>query len=232
MIAIRKSGERGQSRTAWLDSKHSFSFAGYNDPDWMEFRTLRVLNEDRVEPGAGFGMHGHNEMEIVSYVVSGALEHRDSLGNGSVLRAGDVQCMTAGTGIRHSEMNPSQQETVHFLQVWILPETHGLQPGYEERNFAEREKEETLRLIVSPHGGEGSLRIHQDFELYASVLDSGRSVEHAMRPGRHGWVQVIKGVAALNGVRLEHGDGAAVSDETALRLEGVERTELLLFDLS
>ena len=232
MIQLRKSSERGHARHGWLDSRHTFSFADYQDPRQMGFRTLRVINEDRVEPGQGFGTHGHRDMEIVTYVLSGALEHRDSLGNGSVIRPGDVQRMSAGTGIEHSEFNASQSERVHFLQIWILPERTGLAPGYEQKHFDAASRRDALRLVASQDGRDGSVRVHQDVALYGALADAGQPLELPLRPGRHAWVQVARGALSLNGVDLLAGDGAAASDERSLRLLAREPSEFLLFDLA
>jgi hypothetical protein len=198
----------------------------------MGFRDLRVINEDRVQPERGFGTHSHRDMEIVSYVLAGALAHEDSLGTGSVIRPGDVQRMSAGTGVSHSEFNHSASELVHFLQIWILPEREGLPPSYEQKHFPAAERTGALRLVASPDGRSGSIRIHQDVELYATLLGAGDTVEHALRPGRHAWLQVARGSCELNGVPLEAGDGAAVSGETALRIRGSGDAELLLLDLA
>jgi redox-sensitive bicupin YhaK (pirin superfamily) len=232
MITLRKSHERGRAEHGWLDSRHTFSFAGYHDPEHMGFRDLRVINEDRVEPARGFGTHAHRDMEIVSYVLAGELAHRDSLGNGSVIRPGDVQRMSAGTGVTHSELNPSPGEPVHFLQVWILPEKDGLRPSYEQRHFPAAERTGRLRLVASRDARDGSLRVHQDADVYASLLDRGDAVTHALRPGRHAWLQLARGRCAVNGVALEAGDGAAISGEAQLRIDGAEGAELLLFDLA
>jgi len=232
MISVRKAQERGHARHGWLESFHTFSFAGYHDPEHMGFRDLRVINEDRVQPKRGFGTHSHRDMEIVSYVLAGALEHKDSLGTGSVIRPGDVQRMTAGTGVSHSEFNHSASELVHFLQIWILPEREGLPPSYEQKHFPAEERADALRLVASPDGRDGSVRIHQEVELYAALLTAGATVAHTLRPGRHAWLQVARGSCALNGVPLEGGDGAAVSDEMALRITASSDAELLLFDLA
>jgi len=232
MIRFRKSTERGHARHGWLESYHTFSFAGYHDPRHMGFRDLRVINEDRVQPQRGFGTHSHRDMEIVSYVLEGALEHKDSLGIGSVIRPGDVQRMSAGTGVSHSEFNPSATELVHFLQIWILPAREGLEPSYEQKHFASAERRGALRLVLSKNGRLGSLRIHQDVDLFATQLGAGDAVEHALRPSRHAWVQLARGRCELNGIPLEVGDGAAVSEETTLRLTGAKDAEVLLFDLS
>jgi redox-sensitive bicupin YhaK (pirin superfamily) len=232
MITVRPTSERGHVARGWLDSYFTFSFADYHDPRHMGFRSLRVINEDRVQPGTGFGMHPHRDMEILTYVLEGALEHRDSLGTGSVIRPGDVQRMSAGTGIVHSEANPSSSEPVHLLQIWILPERAGIAPGYEQRAFPEDERRGRLRLLASRDGREGSLTIHQDTELYATLLAAGESVTHHLRPDRHAWVQVARGAVTLNGKPLRAGDGAAVSDEEVVTLSASEGSEVLLFDLS
>jgi len=232
MITLRKAQERGHARHGWLESFHTFSFADYYDPKHMGFRELRVINEDRVQPQRGFGTHSHRDMEIVSYVLEGALEHKDSLGTGSVIRPGDVQRMSAGTGVAHSEFNHSATELVHFLQIWILPERDGLAPSYEQKHFPAAERQGALRLVASPDARDGSVRIHQDVELYASLLGAGESVAHTLRPGRHAWLQVARGHCTLNGTPLEAGDGAAVSGETSLQLAGARDAEVLLFDLS
>jgi quercetin 2,3-dioxygenase len=232
MIKVRKAGERGHFNFGWLDTYHSFSFGDYYDPRHMGFRSLRVINEDFVSPGAGFPTHGHRDMEIVTYILAGGLSHRDSMGNGSVIRPGDVQRMSAGTGVLHSEFNDSEDEPVHLLQIWILPAEQGIAPGYEQTAFAEEERRGRLRLVASPDGREGSVRIHQDASLYASVLDAGARVEHELRPGRHAWLQVARGAVELNGQALGQGDGAAVSDETRLSVAAAEASEVLLFDLN
>jgi redox-sensitive bicupin YhaK (pirin superfamily) len=232
MITLRPSRERGHAQHGWLDSYHTFSFADYYDPAHMGFRDLRVINEDRVQPGKGFATHAHKDMEIISYVLEGALEHKDSLGTGSVIRPGDVQRMTAGTGVRHSEYNQSKSDLVHFLQIWILPERTGLQPGYEQKHFPDAEKHNTLRLIASRQGRDGSVTIHQDVDVYAAGLDSGASVTHRLRPQRHAWVQVARGSLTLNDQRLDAGDGAAVSAEPVLGITAAGVAEILLFDLA
>jgi redox-sensitive bicupin YhaK (pirin superfamily) len=232
MIRIRRSSDRGRADFGWLDSRHTFSFGEYHDPEHMGFRDLRVINEDRVRAGAGFGTHGHRDMEIISYVLSGSLAHKDSMGNGSVLTAGDVQRMTAGTGVQHSEMNPSPDEPVHFLQIWILPERKGLEPGYQEANFSERDKLDGLRRIASSRAEDGALKIHQDVDLYATVLGPGREARLDLRPDRHAWVQVVRGDVMVNGQELGAGDGAALSEETAVELSARTETELLVFDLA
>ncbi|REJ76003.1 MAG: pirin family protein [Acidobacteria bacterium] len=233
MIKVRKAEERGHANYGWLDTNHTFSFNTYYDPAHMGFRTLRVINEDRVEPGQGFGTHGHNDMEIISYVVEGALAHKDSSGGSEVLKPHEVQRMTAGTGIRHSEYNPSDEDRVHFYQIWIVPEENGLEPGYEQTYFSPEEKKGKLRLVASKGGDDGSVKINQDVALYASILGEGESVTHELAEGRHAWVQVIKGKVALNGVELDASDGAAVSEETRLEIESVaDDSEILLFDLN
>ncbi len=232
MIAIRKSDQRGKSDHGWLDSKHSFSFAGYYDPAHMGFRTLRVINEDEVAPGMGFGRHPHRDMEIVSYVISGALAHQDSMGNGSVIRPGEVQRMSAGTGVTHSEMNPSKTEPVHFLQIWLLPAQQGIRPSYEQKAFADDQRRAKLRIVASPDGRDGSVTIHTDASLYSTLLEPGERVTHSIARGRHAWVQVVRGAIDVNGQRLAQGDGAAVSDEASLDIEGREGAEVLVFDLS
>jgi redox-sensitive bicupin YhaK (pirin superfamily) len=231
MIQIRRSDRRGRTRLPWLDSSHAFSFADYQDPHNMGFGVLRVINEDRVRPGGGFPPHAHRDMEIISYVLGGALEHKDSLGTGSVIRAGDVQRMTAGTGIRHSEYNHSREHCVHFLQMWIVPEEPGLEPSYEQRTIPEPEKRNTLRLVASPDGREQSLTIHQDVELYLASIAAGRSVHHALEAKRGAWVQVAKGAVALDGYSLLAGDGAAISREDGVDLTASEPADVLLFDL-
>lgn len=231
MITVRPAGARGRTSTEWLDSRHTFSFADYYDPAHMGFRALRVLNDDRVGAGAGFGAHPHRDMEILSLVLEGALEHRDSLGTGSVLRPGDVQRMSAGTGVRHSEWNPSETEPVHFLQVWIAPERSGLPPGYEQRRFEPEDLRDRWKLIASREGRDGSLTVHQDVALWAARLAAGARVRHELRPGRHAWIQVASGSLELNGVALGPGDGAAVSEETSLLVHASEETLALLFDL-
>lgn len=232
MMRLRRAAERGHADHGWLRSAHTFSFAGYHDPAHMGFRALRVINEDRVDPGRGFPTHGHRDMEIVSVVLEGALEHEDSMGHGSVLRPGEVQRMTAGTGVYHSEYNASSSEDLHFLQIWILPARRGLPAGYEQRRFDEAERRGRLRLLVSPDGDDGSLTIHQDARLYGALLATGEEVTHALAAGRGAWVQVARGVIELRGQRMEAGDGAAIEGEDALTLRGVEPAELLLFDLA
>jgi quercetin 2,3-dioxygenase len=232
MIAIRKSDERGHANHGWLDTRFTFSFADYYDPEHVHFRTLRVMNDDRVAGGGGFPMHPHRDMEIITYVLEGALEHRDSMGNGSVIRPGDVQYMSAGTGVTHSEFNASQNEPVHLYQIWMLPEKQGLKPIYGQKNFAEDEKRGKLRLIASPDGRDGSVKIRQDNELYATVLDKGESVKHTLKADRHAYVQLARGSIKLNGKALSEGDGAAISAEKSIELTGVDNAEVLMFDLA
>jgi redox-sensitive bicupin YhaK (pirin superfamily) len=227
MIQLRKSGDRGHFDHGWLNTYHTFSFADYHDPNFMGFRALRVINEDRVQPGRGFGTHGHRDMEIISYVLEGSLGHRDSIGTGSVIRPGEVQRMSAGTGVMHSEMNASDSEPVHFLQIWLLPEQRGIAPGYEQKSFEGGDK---LRLVASRDGRDGSLTLHQDADLYTVKLRSGESASLELRPGRYGWLQVARGALEVNGQKLEAGDGAAISDERSLKLRG--DGEALLFDLA
>ncbi len=242
MLTIRRADERGHADHGWLESRHTFSFADYHDPMHMGFRGLRVINEDRVQPGRGFGTHGHRDMEIVSYVLDGALEHKDSIGTGSVIKPGDVQRMSAGTGVMHSEFNASKTESVHFLQIWILPAQKGIAPGYEQKTFSHEDKRGKLRLIASPDGREGSVTIHADASVYASVLEPGETVTYVVRPGRHAWIQVARGRIKAAGVELGAGDGAATGDPGALAFAGIEGqpaangkqpsgAEVLVFDL-
>lgn len=232
MITVRKSGERGYADNGWLKSYHTFSFANYHDPRFMGFSALRVINEDVVVPSMGFPTHGHRDMEIVTYVLSGALEHKDSMGNGSIIRPGEVQRMSAGTGVTHSEYNASASENVHLLQIWILPAHNGIAPGYEQKTFTVDEKAGKLRLVASPDGSNGSVTIHQNARIYAAVLDNGQVVSADVSNGRNGWVQMAKGSAKLNDIVLNQGDGAAVTRETRLMLTGTAKSsELLLFDL-
>jgi hypothetical protein len=232
VITIRKAQDRGHAQHGWLESFHTFSFAGYQDPAQMGFRALRVINEDRVQPSRGFAKHAHRDMEIVSYVLSGALEHQDSLGNGSVIRPGDVQRMSAGTGVTHSEFNHSASELVHFLQIWILPEREGLPAGYEQKHFAPAERSGKLRLVASPDGRDGSVTVHQDAAIYATLLAGGQSVTHTLPPGRYAWVQVAAGECELGGLPLAAGDGAAISNDAQIRLATARGAEVLLFDLA
>jgi quercetin 2,3-dioxygenase len=239
MITVRPSGERGHANHGWLDTFHTFSFADYHDPAHMGFRALRVINEDRVQAGRGFPTHPHADMEIVTFVLAGALAHADSMGTGSTIRPGDVQRMSAGTGVTHSEYNASRTEAVHLLQIWILPERRGLRPEYEQKAFPETERRGRLRLIVSRDAAEGSVTVHQDVRVYATLLAPGEQVTHTLAPGRYAWVQVAGGGVRLNGTALVAGDGAAVANETQLELVGEppgaggdEYAELLLFDLA
>ena len=231
MITLRKSAERGHTNQGWLDSYHTFSFAEYYDPAHRGFSVLRVINEDRVQPGQGFGTHGHRDMEIISYVLEGALEHQDSLGNGSVIRPGDVQRMSAGTGVNHSEFNTSQSELVHFLQIWIEPDRRGIQPSYEQNYFADAEKTGRLCLVAAPDGRDGSLTIHQDALLYATRLNRDDRVRYPLVPRRHAYLQVVRGIVLVNGQQLQAGDGAKVVDEAELTLTTPAQGEALLFDL-
>lgn len=231
MIAIRRADERGVTRTDWLDSRHSFSFGEYRDPNHRGFGDLVVINEDWVAPGAGFATHGHRDMEILTYVLEGALAHRDSLGNGSVIRPGEVQRMTAGTGIRHSEFNHSAEEVVHLLQIWIKPKTLGLSPGYQEARFHDGELTNRLRLIAAPNGEEGAVVLHQDARVFAGRLGAGTTVVHQPSAGRRVWVQVARGGCGIDGVELNAGDGVAISEPRAIGLVAREDCEVLLFDL-
>lgn len=232
MLEIRRSDERGVAEHGWLSSRHSFSFAHYYDPEHMGFGPLRVINEDRVLPGRGFSMHGHSDMEIISYVLSGALEHKDSMGNGSVLRYGDVQRMSAGTGVIHSEFNNSREHEVHFLQIWIAPERRGLEPSYEQKAFPVAERQGRLRLVASRDGRDGSLTVHQDVNLYASVLAPGERVRFEQPQGRHVWLHIARGLVVANGEPLGAGDAAAFDQAGPIELLGEEDAELLLFDLA
>jgi quercetin 2,3-dioxygenase len=231
MIRIHKSNDRGHADHGWLDSRFSFSFAEYFDPEQVQFRTLRVMNDDRIAGGGGFPTHPHRDMEIVTYVLDGALAHRDSMGNGSVIRSGDVQYMSAGTGVAHSEFNASDKEPVHLYQIWMFPDKRNYAPTYDQKHFAETEKRGKLRLVVSPDGRDGSVKIRQDNELYATVLGPNESVKHEIKPQRHAYVQVARGSVKLNGKELQTGDGAAISEEGSLELSGVTDAEVLLFDL-
>jgi redox-sensitive bicupin YhaK (pirin superfamily) len=232
MIKVRPAKERGKTRTSWLDSSHTFSFNQYYDPHYSGFRDLLVINEDFVAPAEGFGAHSHDNMEILSYVMEGALEHRDSTGASGVLGPNELQRMSAGTGVRHSEFNASQTDKTHFLQIWILPERDGLKPEYEQRTFPHDDRLGRLRLIGSRDGREGSVTIHQDVNLYNALISSGREVTHPIAEGRHAWVQVLNGSVTLNGLPLEAGDGAAVSGETAIAIKAVHDAEVLVFDLA
>jgi redox-sensitive bicupin YhaK (pirin superfamily) len=234
MITLRKADDRGHFDHGWLDTRHTFSFASYHDDAHMGFRALRVINEDRVRPGEGFGTHGHRDMEILSYVLSGALAHQDSTGGKGVLRPGEVQRMTAGTGVMHGEFNGSREEPVHFLQIWILPDRAGHRPSYEQKLFPEAERRGRLRLVASPDAADGSLTVHQDVRVHATLLAPGESARLALAPARHAWVQVARGELTVNGEPLRAGDGAALSDERELVLagRGSERAEALVFDLA
>jgi redox-sensitive bicupin YhaK (pirin superfamily) len=232
MLTIRRSNERGGGDHGWLKSQHTFSFNDYLDEKWMGFRSLRVINEDWVAPNNGFPTHPHRDMEIITYVLSGQLEHKDSLGTGSVILPGDGQRMTAGRGIRHSEYNPSPTEKVHLLQIWILPDKQGHEPGYEQKSFPEAEKRGKLRLIASSDGSDGSVKIHQDAKLFVTLLAPGQEVKHALGAERHAWLQIAKGEVELNGQKLQQGDGAAISDEKELTIKGSKDAEVLLFDLA
>ncbi len=232
MITIRPAQERGAVNVGWLDSRHTFSFGEYYDSNHMGFATLRVINEDKVIPGKGFPTHAHRDMEIITYVLQGALEHKDSLGTGSTIRPGDVQRMSAGTGIRHSEFNASSAEPVHFLQIWILPDRTEIEPSYEQKTFAEAEKRGTLRLVGSRDGRDGSITIHQNVDLYATVLEAGEAVSHALAAGRVAWLQVARGDVQLNGQALTAGDGAAIAQESLLQFQAIAPAEVLLFDMA
>jgi hypothetical protein len=232
MIKVRHANERGGGNHGWLNTRHTFSFSDYYDPGHMGFRDLRVINEDRVAAGQGFGAHGHRDMEILSYVVSGGLEHQDSMGNGEVIRPHEWQRMSAGTGVRHSEANASATEPVHFYQIWIMPEAEGIEPGYEQKLFAPEDKTGRLKLVASRDGREESLRIHQNVSVYNAILASGAAVEHQLGADRHAWLQVIKGTVELNGNKLDAGDGAAVSEESALTIQAGDDSEVILFDLA
>ena len=231
MQTVRRSDERGVANFGWLDSRHTFSFGHYFDQNQMGFGPLRVINEDRVKPARGFDTHGHSDMEIISYVVSGALQHQDSMGNGSVIRPGDVQRMTAGTGVRHSEFNASSDEDVHFLQIWIIPEEAGLTPGYEEKTFSAADKHNQLRLVGSRDGREGSITIHQDVDLYVGVLDAGIEFSHSFADGRRAWLQVVRGAVSADGMELAAGDGLPLSEPGRLVLSATADAEVLLFDM-
>lgn len=235
MITIRPKNERGVANFGWLDSRHTFSFGGYYDPNHMGFANLRVINEDKVTPAQGFGTHGHQDMEIISYVLSGELAHKDSMGNGSIIRPGDVQRMSAGTGVRHSEFNASNDNPVHFLQIWIMPDKAGLEPSYEEKNFSPEEKQGKFRLVGSPDGKEGSVTIHQDVNLYLASLSEGDSLTHEIADNRVAWLQVTKGSVLLGDTLLEAGDGAAIVGESEIAIsyggDAGNDTEILLFDM-
>jgi hypothetical protein len=233
MITIRSAQDRGTANFGWLDSRHTFSFGNYHDPAHMGFADLRVINEDKVDPGQGFGTHGHRDMEIISYVLEGALEHKDSIGTGSVIRPGDMQRMSAGTGIQHSEYNASKTEPVHFLQIWILPEQKGIEPGYEQKTFTQEEKRGQLRLVGSRDGRDGSIVIHQDLNLYATILQAGETVNYPLAAGRVAWLQVASGTVQLNDQTLAAGDGAAIVQESQITLQGASaEAQALLFDMA
>jgi redox-sensitive bicupin YhaK (pirin superfamily) len=233
MITVRPAAERGVANFGWLDSRHTFSFGHYYDPDHMGFGALRVINEDRVAPGGGFDTHGHQDMEIISYVLDGALEHKDSIGTGSVIRPGDVQVMSAGTGIRHSEFNHSKKEPVHFLQIWVLPDRNGIAPRYDQKSFADAEKRDRLRLVGSPDGRDGSIVIHQDAEIYDALLSRDQAVSHDLKAGRKSWIQVVRGAVEVNGKAAAAGDGVAVEDEAAVSIAArADDSHVLVFDLA
>jgi redox-sensitive bicupin YhaK (pirin superfamily) len=232
MMTIRPAKERGHADHGWLNSYHSFSFADYYDPAHMGFRSLRVINDDRVTPGQGFGTHPHRDMEIVSYVLEGSLAHKDSMGTGSVIRPGDVQRMSAGTGVLHSEFNASKSEPVHFMQIWLMPGERGIQPSYEQKTFGPEEKRGRLRVVASPDARDGSVLLHTDAVLHAGLFGPGESAELALSKDRHAWVQVARGRVKVNGQELHEGDGAALSDEPRIKLEGVDDAEVLVFDLA
>jgi redox-sensitive bicupin YhaK (pirin superfamily) len=232
MIRIHNASQRGRTAIDWLDSRHSFSFGDYFDPQNMGFRALRVINEDRVAPGAGFGTHPHRDMEILTYVLEGGLQHKDSLGSGSVLRPGEFQAMSAGTGIRHSEFNASAEETVHFYQVWLLPDRRGHTPAYDQRNFAGPDQQGRLRVVASPSGREGSLTIHQDAEVLLGTLAAGDELVQPIQAGRHAWLQVLRGSVHVNGQSATAGDGVAVSDEATVTVRAVQPSEVMWFDLA
>ncbi|HEV2607799.1 MAG TPA: pirin family protein [Xanthomonadaceae bacterium] len=231
MILLRRAGERGHANHGWLDSHHTFAFADYHDPQWMGFGPLRVINEDRVAAGGGFPPHRHANMEIISYVIEGALQHRDSIGNGSVIVPGDVQCMSAGSGIEHNEFNVSKDQPVHFLQVWIQPNRINAAPTYAQQHYPVAARRGVLRLVASPDGADGSLAIRLDARVYASVLAPGEAVAHAIGAGRRAWVQVVRGALSLNELSLAAGDGVGISEATQLALQASADCELLLFDL-
>jgi len=231
MLKVRKAEERGHANHGWLDTWHTFSFADYQDPREMGFGPLRVINDDKVQPGQGFGTHGHRDMEIITYVLDGALEHKDSMGNGSIIRPGNVQRMSAGTGVRHSEFNPSRDEGVHLLQIWIEPKFTGVKPGYEEKQFGAADKKGQLRLIASPDGRAGSVTIHQDAYVYASMLDGKDVVAHRLAPERRVYVHVARGALTVNGTALKGGDGIRIENESAIELKDAREAEVLLFDL-
>jgi quercetin 2,3-dioxygenase len=231
MISFRDREARGRTRTGWLDSKHSFSFGDYRDPAQLGFRALRVINEDRVIPGAGFPRHGHRDMDIISYVLEGSLQHKDSIGNGTVIKPGEIQRMSAGTGIEHSEFNPSQTEPVHFLQIWIIPEKRGIAPSHEQKPVPLAERRGKLRLVAAPDAPDGAVTLHQDARVYVANLAAGERVAHDIAPGRGVWIQVARGIIALNGTEMREGDGAALEDEKSAAIDAETDSEILLFDL-
>lgn len=232
MIKPRKAQDRGRANHGWLDTYHTFSFSAYQDPSHMGFRSLRVMNEDFVAPGHGFATHPHRDMEIVTYVLEGALEHKDSMGNGEILRPSEFQRMSAGTGITHSEFNPSLEEPVHLYQIWLLPKYKGIPPSYEQKRFPEEQRHNCLRLVASPLADDDSLLIHQDARIFLSNVDTGSSVVHELSPGRHAWLQVLRGHVSMNGTSLGQSDGAAVSDESKLTIHADDDAEIMLFDLA
>lgn len=232
MITPRRSNERGHFDHGWLDTYHTFSFGDYRDREHMGFKSLRVINEDRVAPGQGFGMHPHSDMEIITFVMSGELEHRDSLGNGEVIRPGEVQYMAAGTGILHSEFNPSKTQPVHLMQIWIKPDRRGVKPHYEQRPFPALSNSGALTLLAAPDGRDGSIQINQDARMYAASMSEGQRVEHALADSRAAWVQVLSGTISIDGTRLDAGDGAAISDQKKLGIDASKQSEILLFDLA
>ena len=231
MIKLRKHHERGHADHGWLKTYHTFSFASYHDPEYMGFRSLRVMNEDRVAAGQGFGTHAHENMEIVSYVLEGALAHKDSLGNGEILKPGEFQRISAGTGITHSEFNPSKDEISHFYQIWLLPKSKGIEPGYEQKQFDDSEITNSLRIVASHDGRDGSLSIHQDAIIYLSKLESGNSLNYDIPPARHAWLQVLRGSVTLNETAMDTSDGAAISNETELSITATDDSEIMLFNL-
>jgi len=231
MLTTRRAGDRGHANHGWLDSYHTFSFGGYYDPKHLGFSNLRVINDDTVAPGGGFATHGHNDMEIISYVLDGALEHKDSMGNGSVIRPGDVQRMSAGTGVTHSEYNHSSTDPVHFLQIWLQPSEVGVEPSYDQKHFPHADRRGRFVLFISPDGRDGSIATHQETLLYGTLLEAGDAVEHRLGAGRRGYVHVARGRVSVNGETLDQGDGLAIEDQDALRFEGIEAAEVLLFDL-
>jgi redox-sensitive bicupin YhaK (pirin superfamily) len=231
MLTVRKADDRGHADHGWLDSRHTFSFAEYHDPAHMGFRSLRVINEDRVAPGQGFGRHSHRDMEILSYVLDGGLEHQDSMGTGAVIQPGDVQRMSAGSGVTHSEYNASKRDPVHFLQIWLMPNQRGIKPSYEQKTFTQADKVGKLRRVASPDGQDGSVTIHADATVYAGLFDRDQGTELSLAPGRHAWVHVVRGRAQVNGTTLSAGDAVALSDERTVRIQGIDASELLVFDL-